>query len=69
MSYDHKLYLNNCMKMLRLNKEQVDLHLELYHKESDPKEKRNLAEEIRGWQNWVKIWEDRLEAAKKVTTN
>lgn len=66
--YDHKLYLYNCRKMIRLNKEQVDEFLDLYNEETDPQNKLELKRELEGWSRWVKIWEERLEAALQVQT-
>lgn len=64
--YDHELYLKNCKKMVRLNQKKLEETLAEYNKETNPIERENLGAEIRGWENWVNVWKDRLASAEQI---
>lgn len=67
MPYNHKLYLENCRKMIPLNEQKVRDTKAAIERTKNPTKRAELYEELEGWQTWVKTWEDRLAEAEKIT--
>lgn len=54
--------------MIVLNREKVESTKRAIKRTGSPSKRADLESELEGWENWVRMWEQRLADAQNINT-